>query len=851
MKMQLTLALRYLAGRKLRTVLTTLAIMFGVLVLFGMNAVAPSLERAFQLNIRAAFGQADATIVLKTSDAFEEDVAAQVASVEGVEFVSGLLNRAVNFPKDYFDHDPALVDRITAVSLIGINVDQARSIHAYQVTEGRFLDVADTDVVVLTESLADALGLVLGDELKVPGAAGEVTLPIVGILPARTLPGSEEVFMPLAAAQRILDLSGKINTVEANFTATDDEARAATQQRVLNALGSHYQTGELSTNSQFLTSLQLGRVIFSLLGVLALLMGGFIIFNTFRTVVVERRRDIGMLRTLGANRRTILGVLVVEALIQGILGTGLGIIAGYVMANLLIAGLNPLFSEFVNINVGGPEVSPALVAVSLLIGVGVTLLAGILPAINATRVTPLEALRPNLSEVSTRSFAGWGFWSGASMIAIAIIALLTQNTSLVGLGGVLFLLGLFLVTPALVSPVARLLSGLIARLFARGGTAQLAEGNLSRQPGRAATTASTTLIALAIVVMAAAVISSMLLGFEQVLRKSLGADFIVLPPSVAAWGGNVGASHELRDQLAAVDGVDLVSTSRFAPSLADDIHVELMGIDPTTFPQVSGLEFSQGDENAAYAALDADRNIIVNGIFASNVDATLGDDVQLTTANGEQTYRIIAIATDYLNAKLPTAMISQVNLAADFGTDEDLLYYINADPGADRDVVAGELNRTLTAYPQFRMIDGQAYIEENLAIFNAAFAGLVGMVLFLAIPSLIAMVNTLAIGVIERTREIGMLRAIGATRTQVRTMVLTEALILSGIGTVFGILAGLYLGFLAINAVASLGFPMQFTFPFSGVLLGISAGIVFGILAALIPARQATRIQVVEALRYE
>jgi putative ABC transport system permease protein len=196
-------------------------------------------------------------------------------------------------------------------------------------------------------------------------------------------------------------------------------------------------------------------------------------------------------------------------------------------------------------------------------------------------------------------------------------------------------------------------------------------------------------------------------------------------------------------------------------------------------------------------------------------------------------------------------MISQVNLAADFGTDEDLLYYINLEPGADRQTVANELSAILTDYPQFRLLDGEAYIQENLALFNSAFAGLVGMVLFLAIPSLIAMVNTLAIGVIERTREIGMLRAIGATRPQVRTVVVTEPLILSGIGTVFGVLAGLYLGFLAINAVKTLGFPMQFTFPFGGVILGILAGIVFGILAAVIPARQATRIQVVEALRYE
>jgi putative ABC transport system permease protein len=155
------------------------------------------------------------------------------------------------------------------------------------------------------------------------------------------------------------------------------------------------------------------------------------------------------------------------------------------------------------------------------------------------------------------------------------------------------------------------------------------------------------------------------------------------------------------------------------------------------------------------------------------------------------------------------------------------------------------------AYPQYRLIDGQEFIEENLAIFQQAFVGIYALVIFLAVPSLIAMVNTLAIGVIERTREIGMLRAVGATRLQVRTIIVAEALILAGIGTGFGILSGLYLGYMAVEAMRAAGFPMEYVFPASGVLIAISSGIFFGILAALIPARQAARLEIVQALRYE
>jgi putative ABC transport system permease protein len=851
MRTQFTIALRYLFGRKLRTVLTTLAITFGVLVLFGMNSVLPAMEEAFQIGTRGAFGKPDATVTLKTGDVFDQSVADQVASVEGVKAVSTSLIRSVNFPQDYFDSDPETVDRVTIITLTGIDVDAARGLHAYQVLDGRFLEATDPNAAVISQSLADAIGISVGDELKIPGVNGETSLTVVGILPARALPGSEEVLVTLATAQEITSSPGLINSVEAQFLTLDDAERSRIQDEILAKVGSNFEMGELASNSQFLTSLKLGSTLFSIMATLALLMGGFIIFNTFRTVVAERRRDIGMLRTLGATQRTILGIILAEGLIQGIIGTALGILAGYFFASLTLSALNPVFNQFMNIHVGGPVFGFEAFILSIFIGIGITLLAGILPAISASRVTPIEALRPSVGEVAFRRMAGWGFWIGVAMIVFAVLVLLTKDPGLISLGGVLFILGIFLTAAALVSPIAKIFSALVSRIYARGGTAQLAEGNLSRQPARAATTASTTLIALAIVVMAASLISSLLLGFRQILEKSLSSDFLVLPPSVVTWGNNLGGSEEFAGNLRSTEGVGVAASLRFAPAIAKDLNLEIMAIDPVDFPKVSGLEFSQGDETSIYANLDEGRNVVVNGILASTINVKLGDEIELLTPSGSHAYRIVGVATDYLDAKIPTAVISQNNLAADFGVHEDILFFINIASGADKDVVRTNLNTTLADYPQFRLIDGQAYIDENLALFDSMFAGIIALVLFLAIPSLIAMVNTLAIGVIERTREIGMLRAIGSTRSQIRTIILTEALILSGIGTVFGILSGLYLGNMAIIAMSSLGFPTQFVFPLTGILLGIAAGIFFGILAAVIPARQATKLQVVEALRYE
>ena len=850
MNLQLTLAARYLRGRKLRTVLTTLAIFFGVLVVFGMNTLLPAFVNAFTSNILAAADQVDAAITMKTSDAFDVAAVDRVASVPGVQAVSGVLERSVNLPPDYLDGDPALPDPATSVTLVGLDVPQATAVHIYNVSAGRFLSDGETGVAVISESLAEPLGLGVGDSLTLPTTAGETTLTIVGLLPPRAQLGNEEVLVTLGQAQAMLQMPGLINTVEANFGVVDDDERARIESDILAELGDTFQLGGLASNSELLANFKVAQTIFTVLGILALLMGGFIIFNTFRTVVAERRRDIGMLRALGASRRTILGTFLAEGLIQGVIGTALGLLGGYTLGVLGINALNTFMRSMMNVEIGAPAVSPALVIGSAVVGIGVTLLAGLWPAMSAGRVTPLEALRPSIGAVSLRRLAGVGFWAGVVMIGLAVAALSTRQLGLIGLGAALFVIGLILVAPALVNPIARFFSGLLAAIFARSGTAQLAQGNLSRQPSRAAITASTMLIGMAILIMAASLFYSVTAGFSQVMRRSLGSDFILVPPSIALWGNNVGSGAELADALRDVEGVDLVSTLRFAPSALNGHSVAVLGIDPATYPQVSGLTFSQGDASA-YDALNDGRTIIVNPVVSSNYSLNVGDEVEVVTPKGTQPYRIVGVGGDYLNAKIATAYISQANIAADFNRNEDVLLQVNLAAGADPAAAEAGLKAAARNYPQFRLISGQEYIEQNLALFDSVFKALYALVLFLAIPSLIAMVNTLAIGIIERTREIGMLRAVGSTRRQVGTIVLAEALILSALGTIFGVLAGLYLGYAGVVAMEAFGYPLQYIFPTLGVVLALVAGVLFGVVAAIIPARQASRLEIVQALRYE
>ena len=844
-RFQIKLAGRYLWGRKLRTFLTTLAIVFGTLVIFGMNIILPTMVQAFQSNLLAASGQVDVTVTLKTGEAFSRKVLNRVRAVEGIRAIAGSLSRTVNIPSDYYGRAD-----VTALTLTGIDPKDSQTLRSYPVKEGRFLRSDDTYAAVITTSLAESLGLKLDDELNLPTAEGSAALRIVGLLPARALPGNEEVLMTLFQAQKLLDLPERINTIEANLTTTDEAQREAIQANIQSLVGEDYSLGGLSSGTEILGSIKTGQAAFNLFGFLSLIMGGFIIFNTFRTIVAERRHDIGMLRALGASRRTIIGLIMTEGSIQGVVGTIIGIALGYLMGAALLSMMGPMMNQFMHLEIGAPVVKPGLVALTVVLGVGVTLLAGLLPAFSAARVTPLEALRPSTAEV-VQGTARAGAITGIVFIVLAVFGLISGNIGLTSLGGLLFLVGLVLVAPTLVKPIASVFSRLIMLVLARDGTGALAQGNLTRQPTRAAVTASATMIGLAIIVGLGGMVFSLTGTFLNILQKSLGSDYLLMPPSVGVWASNVGANQDLADRLRAIPGVGAVSTMRFANATADGNAVSLLGIDPQVYPQVASLTFQEGDGATAFAALASEPSLIANGVFAAQSGLKPGDVVQLATPTGLKPYRIAAIAGDYLNAKIMTAYISQANMSKDFRKNEDIFIQLNLAPNADAVRVEEKIKDITQDYPQFKLVSGKAYFEENKALFDSIFIFYFVLLGVLTLPSLIALLNTLAIGVIERTREIGMLRAIGATRRQVRRTVIVESLLLAAIGTAFGLLAGLYLGYVMVLGLSVGGFPVEYVFPGAGLIAATAVGLLFGVLAALFPARQAAKMDIIRALRYE
>ncbi len=856
MNLQLTLAARYLGGRKLRTFLTTLAIVIGVMVIFGMGVMLPTMNDAFNKSLLAASGQTDVMITNKSGETFSASMLNQVKTVNGIAVIGGSLERTINLPPDFYGKNST----VSALSLVGIDPAVAPNLHNYQLTQGRFLKQGDANVVVISQSLADSIGVKLNDTIKLPTTQGVVKLTIVGMTPGHALVGNEQVLITLTQAQKLLDAVGRINVIEANLTTKDKTQTDVIVSNIKGQLGNTYTLGGLTSGSEFATSMQNAGVIFNMIGYLALAMGGFIIFNTFRTIVAERRHDIGMLRAIGANRGAIIGMILTEGLVQGVLGTAIGIGLGFLLGDGIIAMLNPFMKQLINIELT-PVIDPSLYVVSIILGVGVTLVSGLLPAMSASRVTPMEALRPSVADTMQR-ISRVSTIIGALMLLVAVIGLISGNFSLIALGGLLVLVGLVLVAPALVKPIANLFGILLTLLFARDGTGELAQGNLTRQPSRAAITASATMIGLAIVVGAGGMLFSVVGMAGDMFNKSMGSDYLLIPPSIAAWKGDVGASETLKSKLTSIPGVGAVNTLRYAQSAVaspaltagtGDMAISVLGIDPVDYAKVSGMDFMSGNAQDAYNALGTDqRNAIVNGILATPLGLKVGDFIPLTTPSGLQNYKIVAIGSDVMSIKINTAYISQVNMKLDFNKSEDILYQVNLAPGADAASVEQWLNQIVVDYPQFRLVTGRAYVAEFMAQYQSIISGMYVLLAVLSIPSLIAILNTLAIGVIERTREVGMLRAIGATRNQVWKTIVAEALLLSALGTALGILAGLYLSYVFVQGMTAGGYlKMAYTFPLAGVLAAIAAGLIFGVLAALLPARQASGMEIIKALRYE
>ncbi|MCC6612375.1 MAG: ABC transporter permease [Anaerolineae bacterium] len=841
---QMTLmGLRYLRGRKLRTVLTTLAIVFGVAMIFAINLILPSMQEAFAQTMTSVTG-ADLTVTSVSGESFDpEAVLPTVSGIDQVGAVTGILHRQFSLPTlgNSSLGDTAQID------LVGIDPATIEDVHQFVVSDGRFLEPGDSGKALLPAGIAElAPELHVGTTFPLITAGGLKIYNVVGLMAEQGDLSSPQIYVTLADAQAAFNQPGLINTVEVSLAPGAD--RDAVAANIQQALGDSYTLDQGDSSSNTLAAMQVGLAMFDVLGLLALFLGAFLIFNTFRTVVVERRHDLGMLRAVGATRQQITLLIVIESLIQGLIGTAIGLLVGYLMALGMITAFGQIASNFFHRGDLSLQFSlPGLLGAAA-IGLATALIAGYLPARTAGRTAPLEALRPS-TPANLMHAARWSLIGGAVVMILGVLLLLTGKQGAAG-GAILFLMGMVVAAPGLVIPVARLISPLLSLGFAREG--DIARGNLVRQPGRAAITGSTLMIGLATLVMIAALVLSFAALINSLADANFSSDLILLPQSIAVYDTVVGADENLANRVRALPEVQDVGTMRYASSVtADGQALQVMGINPDDYSKVASFTVNEGTPEEAFAALGSDRNALFTAIALSTVGLQVGDDFVLQTAEGPQTYHVAGVANDLFTFKIAAIFISQANLAADFHKTEDVMLLINLVPGADKDAALANMQNILTDYPQFTAHLTGEYKQELADVTSGALVAFYGVAFLILIPAALGLLNTLTINILERTREIGVVRAVGGSRKQVRRIVTAEALLLGLFGAAMGVLSGVAMSYGFIAAFGTVGWDMPYFFPLAGIIAAVVVGVLLALFAAVLPARNAARLDIIRALQYE
>ena len=847
------LALKGLLARKLRTVLTGFAVVLGVAFVAGTFIFTDTIDASFKdlfertskgvdVNVQGKLAVEESFGVPPTMPA---DALARVQSVGGVEEAAGSVTGDVNL----LDREGEPILSQGPPTLLVTTGPERFDPLTY--VEG---DKPDRDgEVVIDKGTADEFGFGVGDRVTVAGRAPAKAYEVAGIATlgdSENLAGSRMVVTTLPEGQRVLDHDGYD---EITVAAEDGTEPAALKAAISRELGDDFnvRTGEEAAEQQaqdLSEALGFIRTALLVFAAVALLVGGFLIFNTFSVTVAQRTREFALLRTLGASRAQILRSVLVETLIIGILASLLGIAGGLLLAPALAA----LMSGFgLDLGSTGIVVEPRTIVAGLAVGVIATIVSGFVPARRATRIEPVAAMRESVTPGAGR-LRRRRIVIAAAVELIGVLLLLygllgdpgssAATATVLGGGSLLMIFGFALLAPTLVRP----LSGLIGRPLARlqGLTGQLARENSRRQPQRTAVTASALMIGVALVVLVAIFAAGLRATIDEGIDDQVRAATIVTHED-----GFSPLPQGLTERLAEVDGVTAVSAMRFETGqvIGASSTSTFTGIDPGTAQEVLSLEWEQGSD-ATLGELGA-RDVVLPVEFANGRELAVGDELEVLTPRGDEIpYRVAGLYEPGAGV-VGGILISNESLETDWQTKDIAFALVAGAPGADPDDLRAAEQTALASFPAARPWTLEEFKEEQNQQVNTL-VGLVYALLSLSvIVALLGIVNTLALSVHERTRELGLLRAVGMSRRQVRRMVRAESVITAAIGALLGIVLGLAFAAIVSRPLADEGFVFEIP---AGTLIGVAVlAAIAGVLAAIPPARRASRVDVLRAVTTE
>jgi putative ABC transport system permease protein len=844
--------LKGLLGRKLRLALTSLAIVMGVGMVSGTYVLSDTINSSLRSLFSVVYANSDAIVTGKAvfggngeAPSFPDSTLGTIERLPTVAAAGG----AVGAQVEIVGADGKVVSRGSALQL-GLSIDRGYERFSQLRLAAGSWPTGPGEVAIDAETagsehyqVGDRVGMIINGgrerRFRVTGVANYGT--------STSLAGDTLSIFDLATAQGLFDERGKLDQID--VAAKPGVPIATMLSQVASVLPPHTQvrTSQQQAQSEYndydsaITTLRYFLLAF---GGIALFVGAFVIANTLSITVAQRTREFGTLRTLGATSRQVRWTVVLEGLVIGFLASVVGLFVGLGLAK----GLEALFrAEGLKLPLSGLIFATRTVIVSLSIGTGVTLVASLWPALHATRVPPIAAVREG-SVLPPSRLARFGpvvaLLVCAGALALVCVGAFVSGLPtgprllLLGVGVLTVFVGIAMVAPSITRPLALVIGWPATRLGGAAGT--LARRNAMRNPARTASTAAALMIGLALVTTFAVLAQGLKQSIIGAVRDEFRGDYVL-----TSVNGVVPTSVASENAIRKAGIATVVAGERSGQGRAFGETIGVAGLDPG-LSKLLVLRWKDGT-NSAMARLGRN-GAIVDASFASSHHLTVGSPVTLETPGGRTTaLRVSAIYRPPQSENaLATISISSRTFDSLYPNPENVVTLI-ATPGGVTAANTAALNRVLASYPDAQLQTAQQFVSSQEASIQSELNLLYILLAISIIVSLFGIVNTLVLTVFERTRELGMLRALGMTRRQTRRMIRHEAVITALLGAALGIPVGIGLAALFDRALGNIPFAV----PWGTLFVFVVAAIIVGLLAAIFPARRAARLNILSALQYE
>ena len=847
-------ALRGLLGRKLRATLTAVAIVLGVAMVSGTYVLTDSIDRAFD-NIFSDSRQGSNAVISgksafdltegsgATAPSFDESLLDEVRAAPDVAEAEGSVDGEAQI---IGDDGKAIV--YGGAPNLGFSIADGESrFNPLTLVDGSW---PGGNEIVIDQATADKEDFQLGDTVGIQGAGPVQDLTISGFVrfgSVSTIGGATLAGFDLPTAQRIFDKEGKLDEIAvAAQPGLSDEELVQELQPILPA-NTEVQTAAEQARSdaedtdEFISFLQTFLLVFA--GV-ALFVGSFVIANSLSITIAQRTREFATLRTIGASRRQVLSSIIVESLVVGVIASVIGLFLGLGLAKVLFWLFDLVGFTLPNT---GLLFQTRTIVVALLVGIIVTLAASLRPALRATRVPPIAAVREGATLPESR-LARFRTIGAIGLTALGFAALLfglfgsgletTQILLFMGLGALLIFFGVALFASKLVPALATALGWPAAKIG--GAAGQLARGNAKRNPQRTASTAAALMIGLALVTLVAVLGQGIRSTFTGAVDEIFVADY-----AITAQNNFSPIPIDAAETAANAPGAEDVASVRTGEALVYGEASFVTAVTPNAGDSIN-LDWTDGSQ-AVFSELGAD-GAFVDEDFADDHNLTVGSPISITTPTGKKLDLTVKGIFDPPAGGSPFGNVtfSSETFDANYDQPQNLYSFVEMNGGVtDANTVA--LETSLEDFPNAKAQTREEFKDNQVSFLNNILNILYVLLALSVVVSLFGIVNTLVLTVFERTRELGMLRAIGMTRRQVRRMIRYESVITALIGAVLGIVLGIVLAGLLVWRVDFIDFAV----PVRQVIVFAIAAVIVGIIAAIFPARRAARLNPLQALQYE